>query len=305
MSVIIAAGTLCLALTSSFSGVLEPEKVELAYTFRTGDPLPYTLTSGSTMTQIMPGHVVSMSDETVSQITRERVGTKDDGSLVIGQRVSSFTMTETSPSGQFSFDSVKEEDAGKRTDPRVRSLFETLPWETQYVLTPNGDVVGVENVDELESKINAIVDAELRADIEESFSEMALIREVDPFIDVLPESPVGKGDTWVKVFNVNDDEMKMTATQNMEVVSVLDWKDGHYVHVKFEGQLDMTLPEEFPPFMKVTEQAIKGFYIFNTHYGTVTEYTGKMSFRFEGSPGEGLGDIIMTLNMDMSYKLNN
>lgn len=305
MSIIIAAGTLCLALTSSFSGVIEPEKVELAYTFRTGDPLPYTLTSGSTMTQIMPGHVVSMSDETVSQITRERVGTKDDGSLIISQRVSSFTMLETSPSGQFFFSSENDQDASKRTDPRVRSLVETLPWETQYLLTPNGDVAGVENLDEIQSKINAIVDAELRADIEESFSEMALIREVDPFIDVLPESPVGKGDTWVKVFQVNDDEIKMNATQNMEVLSVLDWKDGHYVHVKFEGQLDMTLPEEFPPFMKVTEQTIKGFYIFNTHYGTVTEYKGKMSFRFEGSPGEGLGDIIMKLNMDMSYKLNN
>ena len=96
----------------------------------------------------------------------------------------------------------------------------------------------------------------------------------------------------------------MTATQNMEVLSVLDWKDGHYVHVRFEGQLDMTMPEEFPPFMKVTEQTIKGFYIFNTHYGTVTEYSGNMSFRFEGSPGEGLGDIIMTLNMGMSYEMN-
>jgi len=305
MSIILAAGTLCLALTSSFSGVLEPEKVELAYTFRTGETLPYTLTSESTMTQIMPGHVVSMSDETVSQITREHVGTKDDGSLIIRQRVSSFTMTENSPSGQFTFDSENDEDAGKRSDPRVQSLVVTQPWETQYVLTPSGDVVGVENLDEIQAKINAVAAAGLRAEIEESFSEMALIREVEPFIDVLPESPVGKGDTWVKVFKVNDDEMKMTATQNMEVVSLLDWKDGHYVHVKFEGQLDMTLPEEFPPFMKVTEQTIKGFYIFNTHYGTVTEYSGNMSFRFEGSPGEGLGDILMTLNMGMSYELNN
>jgi len=304
MSIIIAAGTLCLALTSSVSGLLEPEEVALEYTFRTGEPLSYTLTSKSEMTQIMMGNVASMSDETVSEITRERVGEKDDGSLVISQRVTSFTMTETSPGGQFSFDSENDEDAGKRTDPRVRSLVETQPWETQYVLTPNGDVVGVENLDEIQTKINGIDEAELRAEIKESFSEMALIREVDPFIDVLPESPVGKGDTWVKVFKVDDDEMKMTATQNMEVLSVLDWKDGHYVHVRFEGQLDMTMPEEFPPFMKVTEQTIKGFYIFNTHYGTVTEYSGNMSFRFEGSPGEGLGDIIMTLNMGMSYEIN-
>ncbi|MFG0246290.1 MAG: DUF6263 family protein [Phycisphaerales bacterium JB052] len=305
MTIVLAAGTLCLTLLASVSTTVEPEKVELAYTFRTDEPLSYTLTSGNAMTQIMPGQVMSMKEETVSQITRERIATKDDGSLVINQRVSSFTMTEMSPGGQFTFDSENEEDAGKRTDPRVEPLVVTQPWDTQYVLAPGGDVVSVENFDALREKIGGIDSAELRAEIEESFSEMALIREVEPFIDVLPESPVGKGDTWVKVFKIDDGEMKMTATQNMEVLSLLDWKDGHYVHVRFEGQLDMTMPEGFPPFMKATDQTITGYYIFNTHYGTVTEYSSTMKFRFAGSPGEQIGDIIMTLDLSMSYKLNN
>ncbi|HCT43599.1 MAG: hypothetical protein CMJ35_05790 [Phycisphaerae bacterium] len=305
MSIALAAGTLCLTLLTSVTTTIEPEKVELAYTFKTGEPLSYTLTSGNAMTQIMPGQVISMNEETVSQITRERVATKEDGSLVINQHVSSFTMTQTAPNGTFSFDSLSEDDAAKRTDQRVESLVVTQPWDTQYVLAPGGDVVGVENLDTLQEKIGGIDSAELRAEIEESFSEMALIREVEPFIDVLPESPVGKGDTWVKAFKVDDGEMKMTATQNMEVLSVLDWKDGHYVHVRFEGQLDMTMPEGFPAFMKATDQTIKGYYIFNTHYGTVTEYSSTMKFRFAGSPGEQIGDIVMTLDLSMSYELNN
>lgn len=305
MSMTLAAGALCLSLLNPATASIEPEKVDLAYTYRSGEPMRYTQTKSNTMMQIMGAQVQVMSEESVSEITRERIESRDDGSLVVRQAAESFTYKETNPGGEFVFDSKSEEDADKRGDQRVRSIYEGLGWGTEYVITPKGEVVGIDNLKELGQQIDQAAGDDLKAELREAFSQETLVRQVGPFMHLLPDGPVGVGDTWVRTFTIADGGMTMTATQNMEVESLLEWKDGHYVRVSFEGDLDIGLPETFPPFLKLTEQTIKGYFIFNTHYGTVSDYRGTLHFKVEGSPGEGMGNMVMTVDLGMAYKLKN
>ena len=303
MSIILSAGTLCLALASSVHGLDEPEKVKLEYTFRTGEALRYEVTKSSVMSQIMGDQLVVMKETIVSDVTRERIGDTDDGGMVVRQVTDSFTLVESTPAGEFAFDASSDEDASKRSDARVRGLYESLGWEIEYVMTPRGEVEGVQNLESIDQQIDQISQQDLRAELQDSFTVEPLIQEVNPFMHLLPEEGVGKGDTWETAFVIIDEGMTMSAEQEMLVETVLEWKDGHYVSVSFDGDLDVTLPPDFPPFMKLTESTIEGTFIFNTHYGSVSDYNSKFRFVFSGSPGEGMDTITLVLSLQMQYEL--
>lgn len=303
MSVFMAASTLCLVLTSAVHGVDEPQVVDLEYTFRTGEPLRYEVSRRSVMSQSMGAQLSMMSESFVSDVTRERIGEKDDGSLIVRQVTNSFAYREATPAGEFDFDSSSEEDQGKRGDERVRGFYESLGWDIEYVLSPKGEVIGVENLDSLGERVGEIAQEDARVELEDTFSLDSLIQEVNPFMHLLPDEQVGKGDTWVSTFTIVDEGMEMTAKQNMLVQSVLDWKDGHYVGVKFEGDVDMQLPPEFPPFMEVTESTIEGAFVFNTHYGAVSDYNSTIKFVFSGTPGPGMDTVTLVMSLHMRYEL--
>jgi hypothetical protein len=244
-----------------------------------------------------------MEERFVSDITREQIGKSDDGMLVMRQITNSFTMRESTPAGVFKFDSNNEEDQGKRSDERVRGIYESLGWAIDYAISPKGEVLRVENLEALGEKISAITQEQIREELEDALSLDTLIQDVNPFMHLLPEQEVGKDDTWVSSFTIIDDGMKMTANQEMLVQSVFDWKDGHYVGVKFEGDVEMQLPPEFPPFMTITESSISGNFIFNTHYGAVSDYKSSIRFVFTGTPGPGMDTITLVLGLHMEYEL--
>lgn len=303
MSITLATSTMCLAWATMTSGGDEPEKVALAYTFRTEEPLRYEMMRTSVMSQLMGEQLSMMEERIISDVTREQIGKTDDGALIMRQITNSFTMKESTPAGEFMFDSENEEDQDKRTDERVRGIYESLGWEIDYVISPKGEVLRVENLEALEEKIDAMSEEQIRAELEEALSLDTLIQDVNPFMHLLPEQEVGIDDTWVSSFTIIDDGMTMTATQQMLVESLLDWKDGHYVGVKFEGDVDMQLPPEFPPFMALTKSTISGNFIFNTHYGAVSDYKSTIRLVFSGTPGPGMDNISLVIGLHMEYEL--
>lgn len=284
-------------------GQTQSEPVTLEYTYRQGAPLRYKVTSSSSMIQHAMGQTVTVRDRSTTVLTRELAHKRDDGSLVIAQTPESYKNSETSPAGEFTFDSTSEEDKPKGDDPRVKADVTSLGWRTELVISPRGRITGVANSDELTERIAKVSDPQTRAQLEETFTLESLTREYGPFMFVLPEKPVGVGDSWEQSFTVSEDGMAMTANQTMTVKSIADWKDGSRVRVEFNGKLDMQLPPEFPAFMKVSAKSIKGHYVFSTHEGAMSEYHATIHFRFEGSPGEGAPPMSVDVALDMQYAL--
>jgi len=300
----LAAALALSTLATDHTSVAGPEPVTLAYTFEGLGAYNYTRSNSQTQLQSMFGQNTTTTSLTTAIFSRELVETLDDGNRVVAEQNELRTYSESLQQGDFDFDASKPEDESKRTDPRVAAELASTDWTIHYIMNPQGEILGIHNTDEINEKIAAVKDAELGAQLAKTHEEEALINEQDLFTHLLPAVPVAEGDQWSRTITVAEGPMSTSIVQTMTVESIIEWKEGHRVVVLIEGDVSLSLPADFPDFMKITQNTFTGRFIFNTHVGAITEYSSDMTLVMAGSPNPSMGEVSVTNKMHSEYELD-
>lgn len=281
----------------------EPAPVKLEYNFAGKDSFSYTQTSTMTQSQSMFGNTTNTSTTSISEMTRSLVETLDDGSLVISDQSTLQEFRNTTPDEQFLYIASNPEDAQKADDPRVAPALAINDWSVEYIISPIGEVLGVRNAQEIQELASDVEREGLRKQLQAGYTEEAMTTEFEPTVFLLPEDPVTVGDQWSRSYTMAADPMQFVINQTMTVQSVADIEGGKYIRVKFEGEMDITLPPDFPAFMKVTTKTVSGSFVFKTTLGTISEYDMVMNIVMSGSPNPSMGEISVSTTAGNSYKL--
>lgn len=296
-----------LAFSSMTTIHAEPEKpapVTLEYTFKGQDSFSYTQTSIMSQLQLVFGNATSNTTTSTSTLTRSLAETLDDGSLVIADKTELKSFNNDNNGDIFDFDPANPEHAEKASDPRVAPALAIQDWSVHYIMSPLGEVLGVQNTEEIQELAAQVEQEGLRKQLQAGYTEEAMSTEFEPTVFLLPENPVTVGDQWSRSYTMAADPMEFVINQTMTVEGILDWKDGKYVRVSFEGEMDIKLPPEFPAFMKITEKSIDGWFVFNTHLGTITEYKMLMKINMAGSPNPSMGEVSVSTSASNAYELD-
>ena len=284
----------------------EPEEqapVKLEHTFQSGEPIRYKAISDRTSVQSGMGQVVSSNEEHKSVISRELIETREDGTLVVAEKREQYGYYQRTDSTVFEFDSSKEEDQSKRDDERVRAAMTRLDWDVAYLMSPMGEILGIANEAELEGQAQKIEDETLRAEVMTQLASAALIKEANPVTMVIPEHAVAVGDSWDVSYTVQEGPIVFEMKRTMTVAGIIDWKEGKRVRVDIAGTIEFELPANFPSFMKITNNSIEGWFVFNTHLGTVTDYKAFQFIAFGGSPGEDMPGVYVSSSATTRYDM--
>jgi len=295
-----------IALLSTSSALVAPnDTFKLEYTFDTKGPITYVITQSQSITQDIMGEVSQSTESGALFVHRELIATQDDGTLVVSQRSKAYSFTENLMDENFEFDSTNPAHDPLKSDYRVATQVESFGWNIEILMSPQGDVVGLNNADEISDLIEKVSDSENQEELTDMFSLQTLTGDYGPFWHVLPEQAVGLGDVWERVYTIEDEDFGFIIDQTMTVKQITKTKGGQTLHVDIEGTInvDEAMLSEFPPFMKVTKNTYSGNFIFNTALGTVTNFESTISLDIAGSPGEGMGDVIISSDMKLQYKM--
>lgn len=278
------------------------ETVKLEYTFDTDGPISYAITQSQSMSQDMMGQLSETSETKSLVVDRELLEIQDDGTLVLVQRSKSYSFTENSAEGVFEFDSTNSDHDSLQSDIRVAAEVESFGWNIEILMSPQGDIVGLHNADEISALVQKVGDSEVQDELADMFSLEIITSDYGPFWHVLPEQAVGLGDKWDRVYTVLDDDSTFVFNQTMTVKKIEKAKGGEIVHVDITGTIDVVFAG-IPPFIKPVKNLYAGSFVFNTVMGTVTNFESTFYLDLAGSPGEGMGEFKMSSKLGMKYEI--
>ena len=150
------------------------DTVKLEYTFSTDEPISYVMTYGQIMTADIMGEVFHSSESSSLVFDRELIEIQDDGTLVIAQRSKSYSYTEKSPEDVFEFDSTNPEHASLKLNSLVVAEVESIGWNIEILMSPQGDVVGIHNADEISNLIGKVSVSRAQDELTDMFSIVSI-----------------------------------------------------------------------------------------------------------------------------------
>lgn len=288
--------TVALAACACLGG----EPVELVFKFDAEKPTRYELVQEMDQAQLIQGQRVNTNNKTTMRQTSRLLEAKDDGSVLIENTTDSIRMSITAPGTQLTYDSEVEADKGKLSDPTIASAAGVVGMGVQLHIAPDGTIIDVPNVEELQRVVREMPDPVVRASVGQLMSEDAIRSMNEMNYKLLPASAVEVGDEWSREFAVPVGFGDMVITLDLTLDSIEDGLAG----ISIKGSFTMPEIKEQGTTVRVSNAGIVGSLRFDMDQGVHEHLDLTTTMKME-TLVNGMGDTpVYTLDMTQNVIMN-
>ncbi len=273
------------------------EPIELEYKFDNDKPIPFEMIQEMNQVQKIQGQVIEVSSRNRSLMNSQLIETNKDGSVLIGNTTESIHFTLSAPGMELDYDSTIPADKSKLSNPTIASVAGMVGIGVQLLISPDGAVLDVPNIDELTKFVDAMEDPAVQATVRPMMEKNTLIALNEMNYRLLPEEPVESGDQWNRVFDVPFEFGIMTTSFDLTLDSV---KNGVAL-ISITGSMAMPPISQQSITVTMDETSVNGSMKFNINDGvadffeltSVSGMIGKM---------DGMPDPILEMTMTQIVK---
>jgi hypothetical protein len=178
--------------------------VALRYRWTTGETLHYRSTQQtSTVVSGLPGGLGDTNlDQTLTQVLRiEVTAVAADGTTTLQESIESVKMESTTPAGKITYDTAAADTSANQPSP-VTGIFSAMIGEPfTIVMAPTGVVQKAEGFSRIFEKMSKYAPegpagAAMWKTMKGIFNDDSMRTMLSPGLTMLPDHPVGPGETW-------------------------------------------------------------------------------------------------------------
>lgn len=178
------------------------EPVEIRYKMDLDEPLRYIYEDVTENRTSAMDQTTTVVTETRVTTRTERIEARDDGSLILRSTTERVASKIEGPGVSLEFDSDDEDFEQRRKDPTVASIAGTLDISVKLHMTPDGEILGVPNMNEINKMLDSVPDPAVKQGLMLMLNEQSLIAMNEANYAMLPEEPVEIGDSWNREIDI-------------------------------------------------------------------------------------------------------
>jgi len=256
------------------------EPVHMAYQFGLDEPVHYQMIQEVNQTQSVGGQS-SESNSTIKQRSKtELLELRDDGSLIIANTQESIAVSIDGGGITINYNSENPDDQAQLSNPMVASFAAMKGMQVQIQLAPDGTVLDIPNIDELNKLVDAMTDPNIQAGVRPMMQRDTLVALNEANYKLLPQQDVEVGDQWQRSYDIPFAFGKMTMTFDLTLDKVTKVDDERMAQVSLVGQIeipDMNDENEPQISTKITTSSIIGSFTFDLDDGEMDSMNTTMS----------------------------
>lgn len=290
----------CVAIVAfSSCASLGAEPIELVYKFDADTPVRYVMVQDTTQEQAIQGQRMTTETSVTTHSTTRLLEANEDGSILVGNTTDRISFTMSAPGMEVDYDSARAGDQAKMSNPVVASMAGMVGSDVQLLIAPDGTVLDVPNIADIQARVNAMEDPNVQAGAAAMTDKATVMATNEMNYKLLPTEPVDVGDTWTRSFKIPFELGEMTTNFDLKLESV---KDG-IASISITGS--MTMPEINQQQITVTmrDADVSGSMRFDIEDGVVNRLDLNTLTTMDGRM-QGMPDPILNMTMDQRVKMN-
>jgi len=278
------------------------EPVEIRYKIDQAEPLRYATKDVSrTQSEIM-GQTTTSVNEIRTNTRTELIERRDDGTIILQNTIERVAGDMESQGVSVRFDSEDEDFDQLRMNPVIASLSATLDMRVQLHITPDGEVLGVPNMEEIERSVEGVPDAAVKEGLKATLNEESLIAMNESNYAMLPSGPVEIGDSWERLIELPFGGGQVVTMDLEGTLEDVERPGGRRVAViSIDGEMRMESVTNGVR-IKITESEMNGTMRFDIEGGFMRTMTLESEMVFEGTSTMD-GSVVVTQETDQTVSM--